>query len=96
LHHWEATPEIAVWLSAALPSLATATYGVRVIGDFEGTVHRNEHTARSIKQLVAAIQQDPPDFALLRARARTAADVLLGDVQSWRLSAESRGLAIPG
>jgi len=96
LHHWQATPEIAVWLSAALPSLATATYGIRIIGDFESTVHRNEHTFQSIEQLVAAIEQDPPDFALLRARARNAADVLLGDVQSWRLAAESRGLAIPG
>lgn len=96
LHHWDMTPEAAVWLSAALPSLATATYGIRIIGDFEGTVHRNEHTARSIKKLVAAIEQDPPEFGLLRARARTAADILLGDVQSWRLAAESRGLAIPG
>lgn len=96
LHHSGATAEITIWLSAALPSLATATYGIRIIGDFEGTVHRNEHTFQSIKRLIAGIEQDPPDFALLRARARTAADVLLGDVRSWRLSAESRGLAIPG
>lgn len=82
--------------ASALPAFATATYGIRIIGDFEGTAHRNEHTWRSIDELVAAIEQDPPDFALLRARARTAADILLGDVQSWRLSAESRGLAIPG
>ena len=89
-------PDVAIWLSAALPSLATATYGIRIIGDFESTVHRNEHTYRSLVELIAAIEQDPPDFGLLRARARTAADVLLGDVQSWRLAAESRGLAIPG
>ncbi len=88
--------EIAIWLSAALPAFATATYGIRIIGDFDGTVQRNERTHRRIERLIEAIRQDPPDFALLRARASSAADVLLGDVQSWRLSAESRGLAIPG
>jgi hypothetical protein len=86
----------STWLSAALPALATASYGIRVIGDFEGTFQRAERTHRQLDQLIAAIMQDPPDFTLMRARARSAADAMLGDVASWRLSAESRGLAIPG
>lgn len=115
--------EGTIWASAALPALATATYGIRVIGDFEGIHQRGERTYRQLRQLAAAVKrdagialdeddidpkeeaaalpeipvhQDPIDFSLLRARARTAADALLGDVSSWRLSAESRGLAIPG
>jgi hypothetical protein len=88
--------EAPIWFSAALPALATATYGIRVIGDFEGISQRGERTHHQLDQLIAAVQQDPADFALLRARARTAADAMLGDVSSWRLSAESRGLAIPG
>jgi hypothetical protein len=88
--------QVTIWLSTALPALATACYGIRVIGDFDGIVHRAERTHRQLDQLIAAIQQDPLDFSLLRARARSAADAMLGDVASWRLSAESRGLAVPG
>ena len=48
-------------------------------------------------ELIKAVKKDDPaDFGLLRARARSGADIMLGDVSSWRLSAESRGLAIPG
>jgi hypothetical protein len=88
--------QVTIWLSTALPALATACYGIRVIGDFDGIVHRAERTHRQLDQLIAAIQQDPLDFSLLRARASSAADAMLGDVASWRLSAESRGLAVPG
>jgi hypothetical protein len=88
--------ETTIWLSAALPALATASYGIRVIGDFEGIFQRAERTQRQLDQLVAAIHQDPSDFSLMRARARSAADAMLGDVANWRLSAESRGLSVPG
>jgi hypothetical protein len=88
--------EATLWLSAALPALATATYGIRVIGDFDGIHQRGERTYRQLNELITAIEQDPIDLGLLRARAGTAADAMLGDVASWRLSAESRGLAIPG
>lgn len=88
--------DVTIWLSVALPALATASYGVRVIGDFEGIFHRAGRTSHQLEQLAIAINQDPTELAMLRARARTAADIMLGDVASWRLSAESRGLAIPG
>lgn len=89
--------EATIWLSAALPALATATYGIRLIGDFESIHRRAERTHRGLDELIKAIKKDDPaDFGLLRARARSGADIMLGDVSSWRLSAESRGLAIPG
>jgi hypothetical protein len=96
LPSWMSADALPIWLSAALPALATATYGIRVIGDFEGAAHRAERTHQALDQLIKAIKQDPTDFTLLRARARLAGDAMLGDVASWRLSAESRGLAIPG
>jgi hypothetical protein len=96
LGHWSKAYEASIWLSAALPALATASYGIRVIGDFEGAHQRAARTEQQLDQLITAIQQDPVDFGLLRARAHSAADAMLGDVSSWRLSAESRGLAIPG
>jgi hypothetical protein len=87
---------ITLWLSVALPALATASYGMRMIGDLEGIARRSDRTHKKLDQIIKAIEQDSDDITLLRARARVAADAMLGDVSSWRLSTESRGLAIPG
>jgi hypothetical protein len=93
------TPRVAYLVTAVaagLPALATATYGIRVIGDFEGSARRSERTHLALENVIEAIRRDRLDLALLRARARSAADIMLGDVSSWRLAAESRTLAIPG
>jgi hypothetical protein len=83
-------------LAASLPALATATYGIRVIGDFEGIARRSERTHEALKKLIDAINHDPLTLDRLRARARGAAEAMLGDVSSWRIAAESRSLNIPG
>jgi hypothetical protein len=83
-------------LAAGLPSLATASYGIRVIGDLEGIARRSKRTDHALEQLVGAVRADPLTLEHLRTRARTAADAMLGDVASWRIAAESRGLNIPG
>ena len=92
-------------VAAGLPALGTATYGIRVIGDFDGVAQRSRRTFEALDQLIVAIEHDwpearrqtePPNFALLRARAHAARDAMLGDVENWRLAAESRDLAIPG
>lgn len=83
-------------LTAGLPALATATYGIRVIGDFAGISRRSERTRRGLAAQIARIEAEAPNLHSLRARVRAAAEVMLGDVAGWRLSAESRGLAIPG
>jgi len=83
-------------LSAGLPALATATYGIRVIGDFAGISRRSHRTHEGLAAIARRIEADAPNLHSLRARVRAAAEVMLGDVAGWRLSAESRGLAIPG
>ena len=83
-------------LTAGLPALATATYGIRVIGDFAGISRRSERTHVGLATIARRIEAEDADLHHLRARVRAAADVMLGDVAGWRLSAESRGLAIPG
>jgi hypothetical protein len=87
---------ILIMLSAILPALATASYGIRIIGDFEGIAKRSERTEQGHKRVIEALLRDPADLMLFRARAQIVADAMLGDVASWRLSTESRGLAIPG
>ncbi len=84
-------------LTAGLPVLATATYGIRVIGDFEGNASRSKRMADELQRLTRAIGSDnPDDLALAQARAREAGEIMLGDIASWRSSAESRGLDLPG
>ena len=83
-------------LTAGLPALATATYGIRVIGDFAGISRRSQRTHEGLAAITRQIAAEAPNLHHLRARVRAAADVMLGDVAGWRLSAESRGLAIPG
>ena len=87
-------------LSAALPAIASASYGIRVIGEFDGTRQRSQRTERELRKLAERCADDEKsasnDVAHLRARAQATADVLLGDVVQWRVATESRGLAIPG
>jgi hypothetical protein len=92
----EIVKHLIVAITAGLPALATAIYGIRMIGDFEGIARRSERTHIVLTRLIALIEQDPNDLSLLCARARSAADIMLGDVESWRVSVESRPLAIPG
>ena len=83
-------------LGAALPALAVASYGVRVIGDIEGIARRSKRTYEALEELHRAVEAEPSELLLLRARTRATVDVMLGDVASWRLSVESRPLALPG
>jgi hypothetical protein len=87
---------VATAIGAALPALATASYGIRLIGDFEGTAERAERTEEDLDELEKAVKEDQLEIGMLRNRARAVADVMLGDVSSWRLSAKSRGLSLPG
>jgi hypothetical protein len=94
--HHELLKHLVIAVTAGLPALATATYGIRIIGDFEGIAKRSQRTHAVLSRLIASIECDLFDLDLLRARARAAADAMLGDVANWRLAAESRPLGIPG
>lgn len=87
---------LAITLAAGLPALATAGYGIRVIGDLEGAAERSEKCHHALDELHRTIVNDPPELNLLRTRARAAVDVMLSDVATWRLAVESRSLALPG
>jgi hypothetical protein len=83
-------------LASGLPALATASYGIRVIGDFDGSVRRSERTQEALKRVMDAVAEDPLTLQRMRTRARAGAEAMLGDVSGWRIAAESRGLNIPG
>lgn len=96
LHLTEHEPPWVTVLAVALPVLATATYGIRVIGDFEGIARRSERTEAALERAIKAIANDPVSLDHLRARVQSAAEAMLGDVAGWRIAAEGRSLNIPG
>lgn len=96
VHVTETEPTWVTVLAVGLPALATATYGIRVIGDFEGIARRSERTHTALMRAIEAVNQDPLALDHLRARAQSAAEAMLGDVSGWRIAAEGRSLNIPG
>lgn len=83
-------------ITTGLPALGAAIFGIRIIGDFEGTASRAGRMSGQIARLQAGLENVPANFHALRTFLHDAEAVMLGEVASWRLSAESRGLSVPG
>ena len=82
-------------LSAGLPALGAASYGVRVIGDFDSAAARSARMVTQLEGLISKLKLVPCQLGTLREICHRAADVLQGDVASWRLIVESRELEMP-
>jgi len=83
-------------ITAGLPAIATASYGIRVILDFEGISNRARHISVSLGALLEEWEAGRQNSARLQEFAQRAADIMLSDVAAWRLLAEGRRLSIPG
>ena len=69
---------VLIGLTAALPALGAATFGIRLIGDFEGVAQRSEHTGAGLEDIGEALQQDflpLPLYVHGRAQSRTSCSV---------------------
>ena len=89
-----ANAKIFVILSAGLPAVGTAIFGVRVQGDFAGTAQRSLSTAT---RLEASVAEATGAIELTRAADvfEEAARFMLADLGEWQLSHEQRELVIP-
>ena len=83
-------------LSAGLPAMGSATYGIRLIGDFEGVAERSQRTGAALKKIGDDLGASPPELVPLRTAATVVSETMLGDVSHWRLASATRKLAIPG
>lgn len=82
-------------LSAALPTLGGALFGLRGAGDFAGTARRSQATAERLARVAALLRRDGIS-PLLAARAlEEAAAIMLADLAEWRSSYADRKLAVP-
>lgn len=92
---WASLPDLEPWgLAAAifLPAAATASYGVRLFGDFEDLARRSRRTASALEALKSRLVGEL-DLATLRALAGQAARAMLSDLEAWRVAVESRRLS---
>ena len=97
------SPSAQRWLfvlNAGLPALGAASYGVRVIGDFEGAAARSTRMVMQLEAegLVGKLRASTCQFETLRDLCHRAADVLQGDVTELAAGCKEKaaGWKIPG
>lgn len=98
-HLFAVTRDLSYWLivaTASLPALGSASYGIRVIGDFEGAAKRSARMKAQLDGIASTLENGSVDLEWLRDRVHKTSDVMLGDVANWRLVVESRELSMPG
>ena len=76
-----------------LPAAATASYGVRLFGDFEDLARRSRRAAEQLEAVKARLA-DESDLSALRALADQAARAMLSDLDAWRVALASRRLSV--
>ena len=87
---------VATMLSAALPAIGAAIYGIRMQGDFAGICERNRAVAVKLEALRTVDATDPLAFDTLKMRITRATAVLTEDRMRWRQVYDARPLTLPG
>ena len=83
-------------ITAALPAMGAALYGIRMHGDFGGIADRSEVTVKRLLRLQRAVEADALEFDRLAARLRRFCEITLADVAHWRTTYQARPLILPG
>jgi hypothetical protein len=83
-------------LSAALPAIGAAIYGIRMQGDFAGTAERNTELVAQLRGLRQIAGDDAPSFDTLLRLVRRTTELLGQDVGQWYRASRARPLALPG
>jgi hypothetical protein len=83
-------------ISASLPAIGAAVYGIRMQGDFAGAAERYSALAKQLTSLRRIVQDETPDFDGLRRLIRRTAELLTADVSQWVRATRARPLSLPG
>jgi hypothetical protein len=83
-------------ITAALPAMGAALYGIRMHGDFGGIADRSDVTVKRLRRLQRAVDADALEFDRLAARLRRFCEITLTDVAHWRTTYQARPLILPG
>lgn len=82
-------------LSAGLPTIGAAIFGVRGANDFAGIAGRSAETGRKLSTVAAALRSPGLDEAAAGRTMEQAAAVMLADLGEWQSTYRHRKLAIP-
>ena len=94
-HAWTAAHAASfVALSAGLPAIGTAFFGIRVQGDFAGTAARSLVTAEHLAAIGGALTGEPVTLSRTADGTEAAARAMLADLGEWRLSHQQRQLEL--
>lgn len=81
-------------VTAGLPAIGTAVFGIRVQGDYSSSAVRSEQTARALEQVAEAMDQKPAKLGRLADLAEQAARTMLSDLDEWRLLNQQHDLSL--
>lgn len=82
-------------LSAGLPTIGAALFGIRGQGDFAAAAGRSEATAERLEALAHRLRSRPIDLPMAARAAEDFATTMLDDLDEWHVSYRHRKLAIP-
>jgi hypothetical protein len=82
-------------LSAGLPTIGAALFGIRGQGDFIGASGRSAETADKLQSVEEELEARPVDLIHACRALENAAQVMRADLGEWRVSYRHRRLAIP-
>lgn len=95
-HAWTvAHAPVFVGLSAGLPAIGTALFGIRVQGEFAATAARSAATADRLAVIAASLASETRSLSRVADLAEAGARAMLSDLGAWRLSNEQRRLQLP-
>ncbi|MBW6530325.1 hypothetical protein KZ820_06210 [Sphingomonas sp. RRHST34] len=95
-HAWvRANAGVFVALSAGLPALGAAIFGIRVQGDFGASAARSSATAADLARYVDALEANGDDLPRVVDLVEGAAATMLADLSDWRQAYERRQLELP-
>jgi hypothetical protein len=83
-------------LTAALPALGAALYGIRMQGEFAGLADRSHLMRKRLERLREGLARDTLSHDRLSGRLRRLSAILLDDVANWRTTTQTRPLTLPG
>jgi len=80
-------------LSAGLPAIGTAVFGIRVQGDYVGSAVRSEQTARVLEQIAERLEEET-NLSRAADLSEQAARAMLADLDEWRLLNQQHDLSL--
>lgn len=81
-------------LSAGLPAVATAIFGIRYQGDFGGSAERSRSTAQTLRAIETQLVETRGDLSRSADLFEQSARAMLADLDEWRLVNQQQELSV--